>query len=456
MKHFLNIDIKFLKRCLFVGFIILFPQILVALVFDGIIWNIVFAVASSLVAVIYGYYFFNRVKNDVEYITENVESLYLKPNEFENITRRFGDKYIQNLSRRFNDLAEHLNRTVENLSKEKTKLAAVLDTMADGVIVLDQQGLISLVNQSALLSFEIKLESFEGVKFIEVVREHEIQKMVDECLNNGEISVGEIEVSSGGFFNVLAIPLLSADKLKNEGVLITFHDRSRFRRLENTRREFVANVSHELRNPLAGIKALTETLENFDDLEKNVRKEFIDRINEDVDRMTNLINDLLELSKLESGQVKTNIMPIEILLLFNSLGKSFSKKYNDMDVALDFEIPNPSYTILGEFGMLTQVFTNLLENSLRFTESGDSVKVSVKENDGTISILVDDNGIGIDKEHLPHVFERFYKADRSRSDLGTGLGLAIVKHIVQYLNGEVSINSELGVGTHVEVMFKKI
>ena len=456
MKHFLNIDIKYFKRCLFVGFIILFPQILVALVFDGIIWNIVFAVASSLVAVIYGYYFFNRVKNDVEYITENVESLYLKPNEFENITRRFGDKYIQNLSRRFNDLAEHLNSTVENLSKEKTKLAAVLDTMADGVIVLDQQGLISLVNQSALLSFEIKLESFEGVKFIEVVRDHEIQKMVDECLNNGEISVGEIEVSSGGFFNVLAIPLLSADKLKNEGVLITFHDRSRFRRLENTRREFVANVSHELRNPLAGIKALTETLENFDDLEKNVRKEFIDRINEDVDRMTNLINDLLELSKLESGQVKTNIMPIEILLLFNSLGKSFSKKYNDMDVALDFEIPNPSYTILGEFGMLTQVFTNLLENSLRFTESGDSVKVSVKENDGTISILVDDNGIGIDKEHLPHVFERFYKADRSRSDLGTGLGLAIVKHIVQYLNGEVSINSELGVGTHVEVMFKKI
>lgn len=456
MKHFLNIDIKYFKRCLFVGFIILFPQILVALVFDWIIWSIVFAVASSLVAVIYGYYFFNRVKNDVEYITENVESLYLKPNEFENITRRFGDKYIQNLSRRFNDLAEHLNSTVENLSKEKTKLAAVLDTMADGVIVLDQQGLISLVNQSALLSFEIKLESFEGVKFIEVVRDHEIQKMVDECLNNGEISVGEIEVSSGGFFNVLAIPLLSADKLKNEGVLITFHDRSRFRRLENTRREFVANVSHELRNPLAGIKALTETLENFDDLEKNVRKEFIDRINEDVDRMTNLINDLLELSKLESGQVKTNIMPIEILLLFNSLGKSFSKKYNDMDVALDFEIPNPSYTILGEFGMLTQVFTNLLENSLRFTESGDSVKVSVKENDGTISILVDDNGIGIDKEHLPHVFERFYKADRSRSDLGTGLGLAIVKHIVQYLNGEVSINSELGVGTHVEVMFKKI
>jgi len=396
------------------------------------------------------------VKNDVEYISENVESLYSNPNEFENITKRFEDKYIQNLSRRFNGLAEHLNHTVENLSKEKTKLAAVLDTMADGVIVLDQQGLISLVNQSALLSFEIKLESFEGVKFIEVVREHEIQKMVDECLNSGEISVGEIEVSSGGFFNVLAIPLLSADKLKNEGVLITFHDRSRFRRLENTRREFVANVSHELRNPLAGIKALTETLENFDDLEKNVRKEFIDRINEDVDRMTNLINDLLELSKLESGQVKTNIMPIEISLLFNSLGTSFSKKYDDMDIALDFEIPNPSYTILGEFGMLTQVFTNLLENSLRFTESGDSVKVSVKENDGTISILVDDNGIGIDKEHLPHVFERFYKADRSRSDLGTGLGLAIVKHIVQYLNGEVSINSELGVGTHVEVMFKKI
>ena len=455
-EKFINIDIKFFTRCLFVGIIILFPQTLAALVFNGIIWSIVFAVASSVVIVIYGYYLFNRVKNDVEYITENVESLYLKPNQFESIKKRFENKYIQNLSRRFNDLAEYLNLTVENLSKEKTKLSAVLDTMADGVIVLDQQRGISLVNQSAILSFEIKLESFEGVKFIEVVRDHEIQKMVDECLKNGEISVGEVEVSNGGFFNVLAIPLLSADKLRNEGVLITFNDISRFRRLENTRREFVANVSHELRNPLAGIKALTETLENFDDLEKNVRKEFIDRINEDVDRMTNLINDLLELSKLESGQVKTNIMPIEISLLFNSLGTSFSKKYDDMDIALDFEIPNPSYTIFGEFGMLTQVFTNLLENSLRFTEAGDSVKVSAKENDGTISIVVVDNGIGIDKEHLPHVFERFYKVERSRSDVGTGLGLSIVKHIVQYLNGEVSINSELGVGTHVEVVFKKI
>ena len=275
MKHFLNIDIKFLKRCLFGGFIILVPQILGALVFNEIIWSIVFAVASSVVIGIYGYYLFNRVKNDVEYISENVESLYSNPNEFENITKRFEDKYIQNLSRRFNGLAEHLNHTVENLSKEKTKLAAVLDTMADGVIVLDQQRVISLVNQSALLSFEIKLESYEGVKFIELVRDHEIQKMVDECLNNGEITVGEIEVSNGGFFNVLAIPLLAPDKLKNEGVLITFHDISRFRRLENTRREFVANVSHELRNPLAGIKALTETLENFDDLEKNVRKECI-------------------------------------------------------------------------------------------------------------------------------------------------------------------------------------
>ena len=328
--------------------------------------------------------------------------------------------------------------------------------MADGVIVLDKEGIISLVNQSALVSFQIKLESFEGVKFIELVRDHEIQKIIDQCLENTEISVGEVEMSNGGFFNVLAIPLLSTDKLINEGVLITFHDISRFRQLENTRREFVANVSHELRNPLAGIKALTETLENFDDLDKNVRGEFIDRINEDVDRMTNLTNDLLELSKIESGQVKTNIMPVEIVLVFKSLNESFSKEYHDKGVALDFKSVNPSFRILSEFGMLIQVFTNLLENSLRFTRKGDFVKVSCKENKETISIVVADNGIGIDKEHLPHVFERFYKVERSRSDVGTGLGLSIVKHIVGYLNGEVLINSQIGVGTNVEVVFKKI
>ena len=456
MRHFFNIEFKFLKQCLFIGFLILLPQILAELFFTHIIWNISFSVVSTGLITGYIYYLFNRVKTDVEYISDKVESLYLGSNEFENITRRFEDRYIQNLSRRFNDLAEHLNRTVDNLSKEKTKLAAVLDTMADGVIVLDKEGIISLVNQSALVSFQIKLESFEGVKFIELVRDHEIQKIIDQCLENTEISVGEVEMSNGGFFNVLAIPLLSTDKLINEGVLITFHDISRFRQLENTRREFVANVSHELRNPLAGIKALTETLENFDDLDKNVRGEFIDRINEDVDRMTNLTNDLLELSKLESGQVKTNIMPVEIVLVFKSLNESFSKEYHDKGVALDFKSVNPSFRILSEFGMLIQVFTNLLENSLRFTRKGDFVTVSCKENKETISIVVADNGIGIDKEHLPHVFERFYKAERSRSDGGTGLGLSIVKHIVGYLNGEVLINSEIGVGTNVEVVFKKI
>ena len=456
MRHFFNIEFKFLKQCLFIGFLILLPQILAELFFTHIIWNISFSVVSTVLITGYIYYLFNRVKTDVEYISDKVESSYLESNEFENITRRFEDRYIQDLSRRFNDLAEHLNHTVDNLSKEKTKLAAVLDTMADGVIVLDKEGIISLVNQSALVSFQIKLESFERVKFIELVRDHEIQKIIDQCLENTEISVGEVEMSNGGFFNVLAIPLLSTDKLINEGVLITFHDISRFRQLENTRREFVANVSHELRNPLAGIKALTETLENFDDLDKNVRGEFIDRINEDVDRMTNLTNDLLELSKLESGQVKTNIMPVEIVLVFKSLNESFSKEYHDKGVALDFKSVNPSFRILSEFGMLIQVFTNLLENSLRFTRKGDFVTVSCKENKETISIVVADNGIGIDKEHLPHVFERFYKAERSRSDGGTGLGLSIVKHIVGYLNGEVLINSEIGVGTNVEVVFKKI
>ena len=172
--------------------------------------------------------------------------------------------------------------------------------------------------------------------------------------------------------------------------------------------------------------------------------------------MTNLVNGLLELSKIESGQVKTNIMPVGIVLLFESLRKSFSKKYIESNISLDFEIPNFSANVLAEFGMLMQVLTNLLENSLRFTNEGDSVKVFAKENQRTISIIIVDNGIGIDKEHLPHVFERFYKVERSRSDVGTGLGLAIVKHIVQYLNGEVYINSELGVETRVEIELKKI
>ena len=151
MRHFFNIEFKFLKQCLFIGFLILLPQILAELFFTHIIWNISFSVVSTGLITGYIYYLFNRVKTDVEYISDKVESSYLESNEFENITRRFEDRYIQDLSRRFNGLAEHLNHTVDNLSKEKTKLAAVLDTMADGVIVLDKEGIISLVNQSALV-----------------------------------------------------------------------------------------------------------------------------------------------------------------------------------------------------------------------------------------------------------------------------------------------------------------
>ena len=279
MKKFLSTDIKFFKRCLFVGLFILLPQIFTEIIFDGIIWSFLSALVSTALICGYLYYLFHRIKIDIEYISGNVELLYLQESKFENITRSFQDQFIQKLSRRFNEVAGHLNRTVENLSSEKTKLSAVLDTMADGVIVLDKEGMISLVNQSAITSFSIKLGSFEGVKFIEVVRDHEIQKMVDHCLKTKEISGGEVEVSSGGFFYVLVIPLLSTDNLIHEGVLITFHDISRFRRLENTRREFVANVSHELRNPLAGIKALAESLEHFDDLDTDIRKEFIYIIN---------------------------------------------------------------------------------------------------------------------------------------------------------------------------------
>ena len=129
MKHFFNIEFKFLKRCLVIGFLILLPQILAELFLNHIIWNILFSVVSTVLITGYMYYLFNRVKRNVEYISDKVESLYLESNEFQNITRRFEDRYIQNLSRRFNNLAEHLNHNVDNLSKKKTKLAAVLYTM---------------------------------------------------------------------------------------------------------------------------------------------------------------------------------------------------------------------------------------------------------------------------------------------------------------------------------------
>ena len=231
------------------------------------------------------------------------------------------------------------------------------------------------------------------------------------------------------------------------GVLLTVHDLTHIRQTETSRKEFVSNVSHELRSPIASIRAMAETLEDGAIGDKKVAQDFIGRILRDIQRMTVMVDDLLELSRIESGQEVIDIHPVN---LFRIANESISYVIGEINDGMPEIILNVTEEIMvmGQEEKISQVFVNLIQNASRFTRQNGLITITAKQYDNDIvEISVSDTGMGIAPEHLAHVFERFYKVDRSRRDGGTGLGLSIVKHLVQAQGGEVFVDSVEGEGS---------
>jgi len=243
---------------------------------------------------------------------------------------------------------------------------------------------------------------------------------------------------------VTATPLSSGTPGK---ALLVLHDITGLRRVEKTRKEFVANVSHELRTPLTSIKAAVDTLQEGAMGDPQAAAAFLTRINSEVDRMAALISDLLELSRLESGQVLPNMAPTALASLVEEVVERLADKARAKYLAVKLDIPSDLPQVIADCDMVSQVVYNLLDNAIRFTPSGGQVSVTASRRDGAIAVAIEDTGIGIASEHLPRVFERFYKVDKSRSGGGTGLGLAIARHIVRTHGGEIWVESEEGRGS---------
>ena len=347
------------------------------------------------------------------------------------------------LSNAFNQMAETVSATVNTLSSEKNTLSALLDTMADGVIVTDEDGNITLLNKTAQLIFNLENSEYLDLRLADVIRDFEIIQMASDCVEVGEPIQDEIEIPEiRRYLSVTATPIGSGS---GGGVLITVHDLTNIRQLENTRKEFVSNVSHELRSPLASVKAMVGSLESGALEDKKAANDFIARIDKDVDRMTSLVSDLLELSRLESGQEDIELEPVELRSLVDDSISMVTNQVLDGPDILSKIFENVE--ILGNKQKVTQILLNLLQNSVKFTPSGGTITVEARSNGGFVEVSVLDTGIGIAAEHLPHLFERFYKVDKARRDGGTGLGLAIVKHIVQAHGGAVYADSVEGEGS---------
>ena len=349
------------------------------------------------------------------------------------------------LANAFNRMADSVRKMVRDLESEQGLLETAMDTMADGVIVLDPENRIRLTNRAAEWFADADRQDSRGRPLSEVVRDHELLQLAATSSETRQIQQAEIMLlHQRRFLNVIATPISSE---RGEGVLLTLQDVTRLRQVETTRREFVSNVSHELRSPLASVRAMVETLEAGALGNREVALDFLSRIESDIRRMTTLVDELLELSRLESGQMPIHLAPLSVDEVAGEIVARFKGQAAAAGVKLHLDLsPNLPY-VMAEAGKLDQILTNLLENALRFTPEGGKVDVSASTCQQWVNLTVSDTGVGIPSEHLPHVFERFYKVDRSRRDGGTGLGLAIAKHLVQAHGGDISVSSTEGRGS---------
>jgi two-component system phosphate regulon sensor histidine kinase PhoR len=356
------------------------------------------------------------------------------------------EKQREEQQREINRLRDYEELTTERAHAERQ---ALFNSMAEGFLLLDRHGRIQTINQS-LADFFGLAGDVRGKTLVDTFRSNELLELWEQVQREGQFRRVELEFpgNNGRSFEVSAAVLPGRSGGIDGGVFI-FHDMTRIKQLENTRREFVANVSHELRTPLTLIKGFVETLLDGAKNDPQVAERFLQTIDKHTDRLTFLIEDLLTISRLESGQIVLNQQPIEFREMVERVLDDLQSRATDRKVTLHNEVP-ANLQVLADADRLQQVLFNLVDNAIKYGRSEGEVWINARPRDNEmIEACVRDNGPGIPAESVERVFERFYRVDkaRSREQGGTGLGLAIVKHIVQSHRGEVWLKSELGQGS---------
>ena len=356
------------------------------------------------------------------------------------------ERDLANSRRSVSVLEEHIQETQ---ARAQAQQEALFNSMLEGFLLLDRAGRIQVANEAVGRFFGLQ-HNIRGLTVIEAFRSAELQALVDQATREGEVRSFELEVSgpNARLLEVNAAAL--RDRARgHQGILFIFHDLTRIKHLENARREFVANVSHELRTPISLIKGYVETLLDGAKNDPEIASRFLEKIARHTDRLTFLIEDLLTISRLESGGVTLNLDEVDLSSLAERAIEDHQASAVRNDTRFDNQIP-PGLIVSADPERLQQVFSNLFDNALKYGRKGGIVIARANAlPDHRIEVQVEDNGPGIPPESLGRLFERFFRVDRARSreQGGTGLGLAIVKHIVQSHGGEVSVESEIGKGS---------
>ncbi|MCR4718876.1 MAG: cell wall metabolism sensor histidine kinase WalK [Firmicutes bacterium] len=402
---------------------------------------------SVLISILLGYFFGRTITKPIRDLTKSTE--HIAEGKFDIVSGIKSDDEIGILSDTFNYMSSALQHTVNEVNSEKNKVETILQNMTDGILAFNLSGRLIHINPEAKRL--IGRTFYDDLQFDTFFKEIGADISMGNIIYINDDKKTEREAVIGGrVIRFTFAPFNLENKIS--GIIVVVHDITNQQKLENARREFVANVSHELRTPLTTVKSYAETLMDMDIDDKETQNRFLDTIAGEADRMTRIVKDLLTLSRLDEGQYQ--LRPFERVNLSQLVAEIvekmfFAAKEKHQDITLSAK-KTPIY-VMTDRDKLEQVIINIISNAVKYTPEKGKIEVSCEKVYKDAYIKVRDNGIGIPKENLPRIFERFYRVDnaRSRETGGTGLGLAIAKQIMTQLGGDISINSTYGEGTEV-------
>ena len=357
---------------------------------------------------------------------------------------------IGKLTSTFNYMAKSLKGTLTEVSNEKNKIETILNYMTDGVIAFNLKGEVIHTNPASrqLLETDEFNETFD-----DYARKYGFDVKLKQLLYLGTLNSNEVKISAGGKIIRVYFAVFTDESKKPGGIIAVLQDITEQQRLENMRREFVANVSHELRTPLTSIKSYAETLMDGVLEDRETSERFLKVINSEADRMTRLVKDLLQLTRLDNQQMHWNMEEVSFVDIVKGSVEKVALEAKNKQQQFECFVIGDIPLVKVDYDRMEQVVLNILSNAIKYTHEGGKISVYIGKIHNEVYVKVADTGIGIPEQDMPRIFERFYRVDKARSREmgGTGLGLAIAREIVEAHSGEISIKSEYGKGTEVTV-----
>lgn len=411
--------------------------------------TVLFAILIVLTA---GIFFNRQLSKRIRCISSGAER-YAREDWSEKILMN-GQDELTMLAATMNQMAASLHTRIEDLESEKSKIAAILTHMKDGVIAIDRRKTCLMINPAATQTFETGVMPISGKSLIEITRHPQLEMLVDRAFLEKKNLGGDIE-TSGRSRRIIHVTVLIPDtSIRDLGGILVFHDMTELRRLENTRKEFVSNVSHELRTPLTSIKGFIETLLHGASKDPVLSEKFLRIMDEETSRLGRLVEDILTLGEIEQGTSLLKKEKIDLASLIPAILEHFKPRAKEHQLTIENPLESP-LVISGDKDKVRQIFMNLIDNAIKFSKPGGRIAFRAEAGTKGITVFVEDTGIGISEEAQGRIFERFFREDKTRSKElgGTGLGLAIVKHIMEAHGGHASCQSRPGQGSTFSVFF---